>query len=178
MKNYINIKFITKTYLYNLEPLKPHFYIVKRGFTGYTLLYLFLLKNIDCGYLLKPPRLWMLVRAASGRRFKRVPIIYVLSRNMKNIKLFLWKLSVFGGEIFNIFKNSCSCNGNNHESIYNVDHIKPHFYIVKLGFTWIYINFLILAQKHGLWELGWTASFWTEIWKYPNLHLKIFKIFD
>ena len=25
---------ISKTYLYNLDPLKPHFYIVKLGFTG------------------------------------------------------------------------------------------------------------------------------------------------
>ena len=25
--------FITKTYLYNFDPLKPHFYIVKLGFT-------------------------------------------------------------------------------------------------------------------------------------------------
>ena len=36
---------ITKTYLYNFDPLKPHFYIVKLGFTGYTLFFLFLLKT-------------------------------------------------------------------------------------------------------------------------------------
>ena len=43
---------ITKTYLYryNFDPLKPHFYVVKLGFTRYTLF--FLLKNIDCGYSL------------------------------------------------------------------------------------------------------------------------------
>ena len=28
------LKTITKTYLYNFDPLKPHFYIVKLGFTG------------------------------------------------------------------------------------------------------------------------------------------------
>ena len=39
--------------LYNFNPLKPHFYIVKLGFT---LFLLFLLKNIDCGYSLEPPR--------------------------------------------------------------------------------------------------------------------------
>ena len=44
------IDYITKTYLYNFDPLKPHFYIVKLGFTGYTLFSLFLLNNIDCGY--------------------------------------------------------------------------------------------------------------------------------
>ena len=47
---------ITKTYLYNFDPLKPNFYIVKLGFTGYTLFFLFLLENIDCGYSLEPPR--------------------------------------------------------------------------------------------------------------------------
>ena len=44
---------ITKTYLYIFDPLKPHFYIVK---LGYTLFFLFLVKNIDCGYSLEPPR--------------------------------------------------------------------------------------------------------------------------
>ena len=51
---------ITKTrlYNYNFEPLKPHFYIVKLGWRlqGYTLFFLFLLKIIDCGYSLEPPR--------------------------------------------------------------------------------------------------------------------------
>ena len=31
------------------DPLKPHFYIVKLGLQGYTLFFLFLLKNIDVG---------------------------------------------------------------------------------------------------------------------------------
>ena len=35
--------------------------------------------------------------------------------------------------------------------LYNVDPLKPHFYIVKLGFTGVYIIFLISAQKHRLW---------------------------
>ena len=35
--------------------------------------------------------------------------------------------------------------------LYNFDPLKPHFYIVKLGFTGVYISFLISAQKHGLW---------------------------
>ena len=52
----------------------------------------------------------------------------------------------------------------------------PSFYIVKLGFTEVYIIFLISAQKHRLWVLVRTASprrfqrvptiyFCTEIWK-------------
>ena len=41
---------ITKTRLYNFDPLKPHFYIVKLGFTGVYIIFLILLKkNKDCG---------------------------------------------------------------------------------------------------------------------------------
>ena len=47
---------IRKTCLYIFYPLKPHFYIVKLGFImGIHYFFLFLLKNIDCGYSLEPP---------------------------------------------------------------------------------------------------------------------------
>ena len=39
----------------------------------------------------------------------------------------------------------------------NFDPFKPHFYIVKLGFTGVYIIYLISAQKHRLWVLVRTA---------------------
>ena len=42
--------------------------------------------------------------------------------------------------------------------LYNFDPLKPHFYIVKLGFTGVYIIFLISDQKHGLWVLVRAAS--------------------
>ena len=42
--------------------------------------------------------------------------------------------------------------------LYNFDPLKLHFYILKLGFTEVYINFLISAQKHILWVLVRTAS--------------------
>ena len=32
--------------------------------------------------------------------------------------------------------------------LYNFDPLKPHFYIVKLGFTGVYVIFLISVQKH------------------------------
>ena len=48
--------FITKTYLYNFDPLKPHFYIVQLGFTGVYIIFLISAQNIDCGYSLEPPR--------------------------------------------------------------------------------------------------------------------------
>ena len=36
--------------------------------------------------------------------------------------------------------------------------LKPHFYIVKLGFTRVYIIFITQAQKHRLWVLVRTTS--------------------
>ena len=48
---------VTKTCLYNFDPLKPYFYVVKLGtLQGYIISFLFLLKNKDCGYSLEPPR--------------------------------------------------------------------------------------------------------------------------
>ena len=47
---------ITKTYLYNFDPLKPHFYIVKLGFTGIYIIFLIFAQNHICGYSLEPPR--------------------------------------------------------------------------------------------------------------------------
>ena len=52
---------ITKTCLYNFDPLKPHFYVVELGFTGVYIIFLFLLKNIDCGYSLEPPRVYIYI---------------------------------------------------------------------------------------------------------------------
>ena len=52
----IFISTITKTCLCNFDPLKPHFYIVKRGFTGVYIIFLIFAQNIDCGYPLEPPR--------------------------------------------------------------------------------------------------------------------------
>ena len=67
---------IAKTCLYNFDLLKPHFYIVKLGFT---VIYIFFLifAQIGCGYSLEPPRR------------------YVLSRNMKNIRIFYLKIFIF-----------------------------------------------------------------------------------
>ena len=50
--------FITKTYLYNFDPLKPH--IVKLRFRGVYIIFLISAQK---------HRLWVLVRTASVRRF-------------------------------------------------------------------------------------------------------------
>ena len=87
---------ITKTYLYNFDPLKPHFYIVKLGLSRVYIIFLISAQK---------HRLSVLVRTASARQFERVPTFYVLSRNFINIRNFIGKLSVFGGEILNIQLN-------------------------------------------------------------------------
>ena len=46
---------ITKIRLYNFDPLKPHFYVVKLGFAGVYIIFLISAPNIDCGYSLEPP---------------------------------------------------------------------------------------------------------------------------
>ena len=40
---------IMKTWLYDFDPLKPHFYIVKLRFTGVYIIFLISAQNIDCG---------------------------------------------------------------------------------------------------------------------------------
>ena len=55
---------------------------------------------------------------------------------------------------------------------YNFDPLKPHYYIVKLGFTRLYTICLISAQKHRLWVLVRTPlMFWAEIWKLPKFFI-------
>ena len=59
-KPVLRFSFITKTRLYNFDPLKPHFYIVKQGFAGVYIIFLISTQK---------HRLWVLVRTASARRF-------------------------------------------------------------------------------------------------------------
>ena len=42
--------------------------------------------------------------------------------------------------------------------LYNFDPLQPHFYIVKLAFTGVYISLYISAQKHRLWVFIRTVS--------------------
>ena len=83
----INASDITKTSLYNFDPLKPHFYLVKLGFTGVYIIFLI-----------------------SAQKHNEYPQSMFLSRNMKNIRVFNWKFSVFGGEFFCIIVLACFRN--------------------------------------------------------------------
>ena len=74
-----------------------------------------------------------------------------------SVSLYLWGCSFHGHNedcTMIYFGNSSITK----TCLYNFDPLKPHFYIVKLGFTGVYIIFLISAQKHRLWVLVRTAS--------------------
>ena len=52
--------------------------------------------------------------------------------------------------ILNVYKDTIIIYTNQYipkTYLYNFDPLKPHFYILKLGFTGVYIIFLITAQK-------------------------------
>ena len=72
---------IMKTCSYNFAPLKNHFYIIKLGFAGVYIIFLISAQSIDCGYALELPHLIEAVL--------KIPTIYALSRNMKNIRISL-----------------------------------------------------------------------------------------
>ena len=99
---------ITKTCLYNFNPHKPHFYIVKLGFIGVYIIFLISAQK---------HRLWVLVRSASTKHrlwyslepprrggSNEYPQSMFLSRNMKNIRIFYLKNFIFDGKIFSIFE--------------------------------------------------------------------------
>ena len=79
-------RLITKTCLYNFDPLKPHFYIVKLGFAGVYIIFHISAQNIDCGYSLEPPR-----RGGSNE----YPQSMFWAEIWKILEFFIWKLSFF-----------------------------------------------------------------------------------
>ena len=72
---------IMKTYLYNFEPLKPHFYIVKLGFTW---VYIVGIKHgFSCINIRQVPR-GVLKTEAGGRGFQHLPRDLANVNAMKN----------------------------------------------------------------------------------------------
>ena len=77
---------ITKTCLYNFDPLKPHFYIVKLGFTGVYIILIISAQKIDCGYSLEPP-----LQGGSNE----YPQSMFWAEIWKIFEFFVWKFSIF-----------------------------------------------------------------------------------
>ena len=91
-----------KKYLYNLDPFKPHFYIVKLGFRGVYIIFSYFCSKLDCGYLLEPPR-----RIGSNKYLQSMFWAEICKKQnkkkkkkKKNLKTFIFLV----GEIFNIFE--------------------------------------------------------------------------
>ena len=80
-------------YLYNFDPLKPHFYIVKLGFTGVYIIFLISAQNVDCGYSLEPPH------QGGSNETKNL----CFEQKYEKYQFFIWKFSVSAGEIFNMY---------------------------------------------------------------------------
>ena len=88
---------VTKTCLYNFDPLKPHFYIVKLGvYRCIHYFSYFCSKNIDCVYSLEPPH---------RRSSNEYPQSMFLSKNVKNIRVFYLKIFSFSEVKFSIYLN-------------------------------------------------------------------------
>ena len=90
------------TCLYDLDALKPHFYIINVGFTGGggggegDIIFHISAQNIDCRYSFEPPH-----RGGSDLTSTH----YVLSRNMGNIRFFYLKIFLFWVVKFSIYLN-------------------------------------------------------------------------
>ena len=81
------IYYITKTRLYNFDPLEPHFYIVKLGFTGVYIILLISAQDMVCGYLLEPPR--------RGGSNDYPQCVFWADRNRKKYQIFYLKTFIF-----------------------------------------------------------------------------------
>ena len=104
-----------------------------------------LVRSLSCGYPIESPVQFLWVgypQDMFGMKIK----INIYHCNYHLIRWILWQPK--NGTDFKIITKTC---------LYNFDPLKPHFFIVKLGFTGVYIIFLISAPKHRLWVLVRTA---------------------
>ena len=100
--------------------------------------------------------------------------------NKKNVTSDQWLFSthpaVFRYQMDCILLLLCMLDHHENAPLYNFDPLKLHFYIVELGFTGVFIIFLISAPKHRLWysleppRRGGSneypqSMFWAEIWE-------------
>ena len=126
-----SVNVITKTCLYQIDPLKPHFYIVKLGFTGVYIIFLISAQNIDCGYAV--------LMSTHNLCFEQ--------KYEKYQSFFIWKFSVFRGEIFYIFEqarlrnvlvlNLCSWSVQNDQTIQSWQNALKYFKVIaRWGKRW------------------------------------------
>ena len=134
---------ITKTYLYNFDPLKPHFYIVKLGFLGVYIIFLISAQTIDCGYSLEPPR-----RGGSNEYPQSMfcaKIYEKISEFFFYLKIFsFWRLEIHGSQV------RIPAQPHNFRENWS----KNHFYYYSLSLPVIHAHAHALshvhAQSHGI----------------------------
>ena len=82
--------------MFTPHPLKPHFHRVKLGYSGVYIICLISVQNIECGYSLEQPQ--------RGSSNEYPDLCFEQKYEKYLIFFFVWKLSVFGGEMLNIFE--------------------------------------------------------------------------
>ena len=133
----LSIVSITEIYLYNFEPFKPHFYIVKLGLQGYTLCFLCLLKNIDCRYSLEPPR-----RGGSNKypQFMFWAEIWKISIFLpENFQCLMVKFSIYLNRRVFVMKYNAGSSHKILVSVTNADKSRTptsYIYVVPQGLKW------------------------------------------
>ena len=121
-----------------LTPLSPTFITYYWGLQGYTLFFLFLLKNIDCGYSLEPPR-----RGGSNE----YPQSMFWAEIWKISELLLEDFQFVGGEFFYIFQLACFRNAEKFPyCIYKANRLRSfHRFLAKEPKSWWTFKFCYSA---------------------------------
>ena len=130
---------ITKTCLYKFDPLKPHIYIIKLGFTGVYIIFLISAQNIDCWYSLEPPH-----RGGSNE----YPQSMFWAEVWKISEFFIWKFPFFFyGKIFSI---SCM-------RVFVMHKTNIYMYLISKALHYLYgiqINYRTYPYKRTVKQFG------------------------
>ena len=80
-----------KTCLYNVDPLKPHFYLVKLGFSGLFIIFLISAKNIGGSNEYPQSMFWAEIRKISDFLSENLHHVFFGGKNFQ----YIWILSLF-----------------------------------------------------------------------------------
>ena len=130
---------ITKTCLYNFDPLKAHIYIVKLGFTGVQIIFLISARKHRLWYSLEPPR-------------RGGPNEYPQSMFWAEI----WKISVFLFEFFQFLEVEFSVYLNRHAFVMSLSTLCDRRVIIKNYMQWNVIRTRTEFRLQWLSEIGST----------------------
>ena len=151
---------IRKTCPYNFDPLKPHFYIVKLGFTRvYIIVFLFLLKNIDCGYSLEPPQwggsndclqsmFWAEIWNISEFVTENFQFLVTKFSIYLNRRVFVWRQKTY---LWPCAPSEDSDQPAYLRSLISIKNVKPHFWVskgIRFLLVFVFFSFWITIDSH------------------------------